>query len=110
MKSFKKLTFNTLEEIHFLAPNDIVRILGDGSYCHIFSITGNRITISKSLSKLENILLNPIFFRTHQSHIVNLNHICKVLKTQGDIIKTIDGGEVHLSRSKKKDFFAIIMM
>ena len=108
MKSFPKLIFQTREEAYFISPEEIVRVLGDGSYSHLYLLSGKRITLSKNLGQLIFKLPPPLFFRTHQSHLINLLHIQKLHKTQGDVIYMADGGEVPLSRSRKEDFFEMI--
>ena len=51
----------------------------------------------------ENMLEDFPFFRTHQSHLVNLNYVQKVSRFDGDVI--MEGGSVAiLSRRKRNQF------
>ncbi len=57
-----------------ISIEDIQFIKADGSYCSI--ITKNQtFSISMNLQGLADKIKNPLFFRLHRSHIVNLQHI-----------------------------------
>jgi two-component system LytT family response regulator len=47
-------------------------------------------------------------FRTHHSHLVNLNYIKRYIKGDGGQIEMYDGTYVDVSRRKKEDFLKAI--
>lgn len=62
---------------HYLfEPNEIINISSEGNYTTIFSTTNSPILITKNLKKVETEYFSSLpFFRCHQSHIININHI-----------------------------------
>ncbi len=100
----QKITLRSQEGITCLDMSDIRRLESDSNYTHFFLKNGERITISKTLKEYENLLPSGRFFRTHQSHIVNLSLVKKFLKEDGGYALMDDGTHVLVSRRKKSDF------
>lgn len=81
--SVVKTASNVKQTKHYidrLSPDvvfvDILHTEACSSYSStVFLSSGRRITISKNLKRLEHILDDPLFFRVHNSQIVNLNRI-----------------------------------
>ena len=71
----RRLEISTSGKRHFVKHEDILHIEACGSYSTIFLGSGRRITISKNLKRIEDILDDPSFFRVHNSQIVNLSRI-----------------------------------
>lgn len=63
---------------------------------------------TKSIGDVETMLLPHGFFRSHKSHLVNLNFILKVIKTEGGFIVMNDNSEVPLARGKKEELMNLI--
>ena len=53
-------------------------------------------------------MTHPNFFRTHQSYLVNLDHIVKYIKGSGGQLKLKDGTEVLVARARKEALMEII--
>lgn len=62
-------------------------------------------TISKTLKNVEAILSPDKFYRVHNSHLINIEHIDKVLKTDGGNVLLKNGDLIPISKNRKKDFF-----
>jgi two-component system LytT family response regulator len=90
--------------IIFIKPNEIIRLEASGSYT-IFYLTNNiKQLVSKSMKEYE-ILLDPhIFYRCHNSHIVNLTKVIKFTSNNGFYAEMIDGSVAEIAR-KNKDIF-----
>jgi two-component system LytT family response regulator len=95
---------NTLE---FFEPDEIVRIESESNYSHIFLTNKKKITLSKTLKEVEEHLNGSSFFRIHQSHLINTNHILKILKEDGAFVVMKDGINLPISRNKKEEFFEL---
>lgn len=99
----ERIVLATAESIEFVNINEIVHIQSDGNYSTLHIKGREDLMVSKNLGEFETILEDFPFFRTHQSHIVNLNFVRKVSRFEGDII--MDGGSVAiLSRRKRNQF------
>ena len=71
----------------------------------IFFLTNHRkITIEKSFSYYKDLLLSHHFCQTHHDHIINLHHVIKYNRTDGDTIVMTDDIHIPLLPSKKKYF------
>ena len=98
-----KIVLATSDSIDFVNINDIIHIQSDGNYCTLRIKGRDNLLVSKNLGEFENMLEDYSFFRTHQSHIVNLNFVQKVSRFDGDIV--MEGGSTAiLSRRKRNEF------
>jgi two-component system LytT family response regulator len=102
-----KLSVPTTEGLLLIPIADIVRLEGSGSYAVIHTTTKQKIVASKNLSEFEELLAaQPHFFRTHKSHLINLNHVTRYLRGEGGSVIMSDGSEVEVARRRKEEFLA----
>lgn len=76
---------------------------GDKNYTRIFT-ANDKFIVPRTLKEFEEILQPDLFFRSHQSHLVNKLFVKRVLNTKPDQIELYDGTIINLSRDKKKYF------
>lgn len=106
-KSFKRVAIPTINGNVFIYLHEIMRCEADVNYTKVFLIDETCLFVSKTLKYFEDKLPETIFFRTHQSHIVNVNYILK-FECVKSIITLDNGNEIEVSRRKKKalkDYF-----
>jgi len=116
--SFQTITVSTQEGVYFLKLDDIMRIQGEKNYSTFYLEKGEKILVSKSLKYFEDILPKKdfekdtaqknIFFRSHQSHIVQINYVHKLSKEDGGYIILNNEQGIPISRRKKEEFLKII--
>jgi two-component system LytT family response regulator len=104
-----KLVINTQEETYFVKISDIVQVSGGGNYCVYHLASGKTVAASYILKKAQDDLPSDIFFRVHNSHLVNIEHVQKIDKMAGDAIILSDGSNVPLSRRRKEEFLKVLM-
>ncbi len=104
----KKIAISSLDEVKYIPIHEIVRIEADRSYCKIVLKDNQKILSSKNMKHYESLLPDSIFIKVHRSHIINLNFIKSIIKTDGGFVKLVNNDEVPLSRRKKDDFLKII--
>ncbi|VXC39761.1 conserved hypothetical protein [Flavobacterium sp. 9AF] len=92
--------------LNFYNADEILRIESDSNYSHIFLVNGKKITLSKTLKDVEEIIKGDPFFRIHQSHLININHISKVAKGENAYVVMKDGTSITISRNRKEDFLS----
>jgi two-component system LytT family response regulator len=73
--SIRRIAISISEGIELIAVDDIYYFESDGNYTTLH-LKGNRqMLVSKAIGKFEEIVDNEVFFRLHNSFLVNLNHI-----------------------------------
>ena len=71
----RRLEILTSGKRHFVRHKDIVHVEAEGSYTTLHLANGRRITMSKNLKRVEEMLNNEMFFRPHNSHLVQLHRV-----------------------------------
>ena len=97
----------TLEGLIFIEITDIVHCDSDGSYCRIWLVNGESMLVSKSLKEVEEMLHSDFFYRAHYSHLINLQHIKKFVRADGDVLMS-NGRTVPVARSKRQEFLELV--
>lgn len=100
-KTPARIVLSTTEGLHFVALSDIIRLQADGNYTTFFLHSGEQIVVSKIIKYFEELLPSDAFFRTHQSHMVQLHFVKKVLRENGDYAIMGDESRVPISRNCK---------
>jgi two-component system LytT family response regulator len=97
---------NMKEGVVFIAPREIVKLQASGSYTDIFLDDRARITASKVLKEFESLLDPKLFYRCHNSFVVNLSKIKKLLNQDGYFIEFSDGSKAEVSKKNKEELLA----
>ena len=103
----KKLVLKTSNSVHVVNINEIIRCQSDKNYTHFFTISNGKIVVSKTLKEYEELLSDFGFFRSHQSHLINLNFIKRFDKAEGGMLVMKDGSKVPVSFRKKEEMMKI---
>ncbi len=101
-----KLAIPTSEGMEYLNTKEIIRIEADRSYSWFFLSNGRKILVSRNLKEYQELLNDRHFFRTHNSHLVNLEYVKKFVRQDGGYVEMTDGSHVSISRGKKELFLA----
>ena len=102
------LALSTLDDLKIVKIKDIVRCESDGNYTTVHEINGAKTMVSKSLKEIESKLSAHGFYRSHQSHLVNLKMIDSYLKSEGGFLRMTNGHEVPVSIRKKAEVQKIL--
>jgi len=103
-RKLTNFTIRTGEEILFVKLADIVRLESDNNCTFFFLADGKRKMVTKTLKEFERALPDDQFFRTHQSHIVNRDHVLQVNKHDGWQVQLTDAVQVPIARRKTQEF------
>jgi len=102
----QKLALPYKGSLIFIAVNEIIRCETKNGHCHFFA-TGNRKFLGiTTIKEYEEMLPADIFFRIHNSHLINLNHVSKYSKGRGGLIEMTDGVEIEVAIRRKDEFLA----
>jgi len=100
-ESKKRLVLKTLQSMHSIHIEDIVRAQSDNNYTTFHLVDSTEILVSKHLKHYEKQLQPYGFFRVHQSHLVNLNCI-KNFRTNVNELLLQNDEKIPVARSQKK--------
>jgi two-component system LytT family response regulator len=102
--AFTKMSISALDGIYFVSIRDIVRFEAEDNYTHIFLISGERITASKTIKSYEDLLRPFNFYRVHKRHVINLNYMRKFVKGDGGYLVMDDDIKIEVSRRRRPAF------
>ncbi|GAB4248138.1 MAG: LytTR family DNA-binding domain-containing protein [Saprospiraceae bacterium] len=108
IKKFDKIALSSSDGLHFIDLNDITRLESFANYTTFHLATGAKITVAKTLKNFDLLLPEEQFFRPHQSHIINLEHVKKILREDGGYLVMQDEEKIPISRSRKDKLFEIV--
>jgi len=108
-KKLDKITLSTAEGLTFVRLEEILYLQSDVNYTLFFLQNGEKIIVSKSLKDYEKLLPEHQFFRIHQSYLVNIQYVKKVLKEDGGSVLMLSGKQLPISRRKKEAFLNLLM-
>ncbi|MFC2151636.1 LytR/AlgR family response regulator transcription factor [Bacteroidota bacterium] len=107
-KSPSKLVVSSNKGFEYINIEEIIRFEADGRYTNIYLINNQKITVSKMLREFVDIVDERNFYRTHKSHLINLQHVTMFAKTEGGHIIMDDDSKVAVARDKRDEFLNIM--
>ena len=104
ISQYPGIVVNTSDGVIFLNETEILYCKAEGSYTHIYlqGAIKNKITVSKSLSRVLESLHNEYFVRIHNSFVINLLHLTSFSKTDKNCVVMSEGENLTISRARKK--------
>lgn len=102
-KTPTRIGLPTLFGTEYVEVNDIIRCQADVNYTHVFLKDSRKFTLSKTLKEFETMLSQQGFFRTHNSHLVNLREVRLYNKGKGGFLVLKDGSEVEVASRRKEE-------
>lgn len=99
----KKLAIATGNGYVFTDIKEIMRLESQSNYTHFHLTGGKKLLSSHTLGHYEGLLPGDIFFRIHNSHIVNIDFIDRYSKEGiGGVLIMKDGTHLGVSQRKKE--------
>ena len=108
MPASQRITLNTLNAIHLVMKQDILYCKCNNSSTTFYLTNHEPIVVSHSIADVEKQLGTETFFRSHQSYLVNINHIRKINKTDNYSILLSDNSEIPTATRKRKEIIQIL--
>ncbi|MCT4582665.1 MAG: LytTR family DNA-binding domain-containing protein [Flavobacteriales bacterium] len=108
LKTNRKIILKTQDSIKLIKTSDIIKCEAEINYTTFYLVDGRKIIVAKSLKEYSEMLEELGFFRTHKSHLINLEHLVSYEKKEGGFILMADQSKVPLSIRKKEPFFKVL--
>ncbi len=102
------ISLSTSDGVEFIQLPTIIRLEASGPYTTFFMKDGRKIMVSKNLKEYEMLLTDHGFFRVHNSHIINLKEVRKMIKTDGGYAVMNDDSMITISPKKKEEFMELM--
>jgi len=96
-----KIAIPTMEGLYMLFVENIISCSADSNYTMLHLKNRIKITASRTLKEIEEMLNDYPFLRVHHSYLINLNEIEKYIKGDGGYLIMSDGSNIDVSRSRK---------
>jgi two-component system LytT family response regulator len=100
--------------LNFFDLGKIIRCQSDNSYTDFYILDETtrkkgsiKVVVSKGFEHFEDVMTaKGFFYRVHNQHIVNINHIKKYIKNNGGFLVMDDnsGVMIPVARARKDDF------
>lgn len=100
------ITLSTSESFEYIAVRDIIRCEAQGAYTRFFIRNKSPLLVSKTLKEYEPLLQPYDFFRTHQSHLINMHDVSRFVKADGGYVELKDGAKIGVARTRREEFLA----
>jgi len=105
-RSRSVLELSVSDGIIMIKQSNIVRFEAAGSYSILYLKDGTKHTASKNLKYFESVLDPLNFCRCHQSHIVNLHEVTKLVSADGYYALMTDQSKAEVGKNYKEVFLA----
>lgn len=108
-KNLQKLILKTSDKIYSVNIQDVVNCESDKNYTTFNFINAPKLIVSTNLKEYEAMLSPHNFFRTHQSHLINMAYFDHFIKTDGgNTIVMKNKTTIPLSVRKKEEFLVLL--
>lgn len=107
-KNISKLILRTAEKIYSVNVEDIIRCESEKNYTTFHLNGGQKLLVSTTLKEYETMLLPMGFFRSHQSHLINMLYFDHYVKGDSNTIVMKDKSGVPLAIRKKEEFLQLL--
>jgi two-component system LytT family response regulator len=99
----KVITIPSLTGFETLKVEDIIHLEADTNYTHIFT-KDDKWMVSKPIKFYEDLLADNAFFKTHKSHLINIDHVKKYYKGKQSYVLMSNDAQVPISVRRKDEF------
>ncbi len=107
-KTSHRLIIPFTNGIEYVDTDEILYLMADGKYCHLYLDNQKHILTSKSMNEIILMIETPLFFKCHRSYAVNIQHAKRFIKLDKYYIELNKELRIPLARSKKNDFLALM--
>ncbi len=107
-KSNKRLALHSQDKIDIVEIGNIVRCESNVNYTQFYFVDGSKMLVTKTLKEFDKMLSEFGFYRVHQSHLINIDHLKEYVKIDGGYLKMQDGSSVPISTRKKSSVLKLL--
>lgn len=102
------ISLSTSEGIEYIPLTQISYLEAKGPYTTFFLKNGNNMIVCKHLKEYEMMLTEHGFFRLHNSYIVNMKEVKKMIRADGGYAVMNNDAMITISPRKKEEFLQLM--
>jgi len=107
--SMYKVGIPVLGGYDFITLAEIIYCRAEDNCTNFYLTNKQKITATKTLKWVDELLHDHYFFRVHDSYLINVQHIKKYKKGgEGGMVELTDRHEADVSRRRKDDFLKML--
>ena len=106
----EKIALPSKKGFYYFKITDIVYFQSDGNFCFCYSANGQKHSINLMLKDIESRLVREGFCRIHHSYLINLYHLERFNKIDGNYVQLSTTLELPVSRAKKSELMKMVGM
>lgn len=98
------LALLTNKGYEIFAAHEIIRCEADTKGAYFYLTRNRKLFADKTLKEYEEILPGSIFFRSHTTHLINIEHVRRYRKEKNILVEMSDGSEIPVAMRRKNEF------
>lgn len=99
----EKIALPTASGMEFIRIQTIIRCEAVANYTRFYFLNHEPLLITRTLKEFDRMFTYSNFFRVHNSHLINLDHVVRYLRSDGGQLVMVDGGVVEISRRRRDE-------
>ncbi len=103
-----RMCLHTQDKIEVVDIQYVVRCESSDNYTIFYFESGQKLMVTRTLKTFEKQLSKHQFFRSHQSHLVNLQYLQSFVRTEGGYLLLKNGDQVPVSVRKRTELMGIL--
>lgn len=100
--TLRKIAMPTLEGLQMIDITTIIYCASASNYTVLYLKQQQKLTVSRTLKEIEEMLDEYTFLRVHNSYLVNLDEITRYIRGEGGYLIMTDQSKVDVSKSRKE--------
>ncbi len=87
--------------VTFAEIKNVIFCESDNNYTRIHTVDGNHYMVAKTLGDIQEVLEERNFLRVHRQYLINLNHIKKYVRGEGNYVILSNNQSIPVARNQK---------
>ena len=104
----QRIALSYLGGTKYVPLTEIMYMTAAGAYTLLTLNGGEKITVSKPMSRFEARIVSPWFYRVHKSYILNIVYFREYLCRESDTAIMSTGDKIQISRNKVASFLQAV--
>lgn len=88
--------------VTFAEIKNVVYCESDNNYTRIHTVDGSKYMVAKTLGDIQEVLEERNFLRVHRQYLINLNHIKKYVRGEGNYVILSNNQSIPVARNQKE--------